>query len=93
MTTPPPPPHPLVSEEYNVPQGVTYRAYADGHVVAYAPEAPRDGVTGRTRWLATVWSAHPLLEPRRARWLRNLASDATWDELWRCLAAWESRDE
>lgn len=83
---------PLVGEEHHAASGVTYRTYADGHVVTYVTDAPTGGVTDRTRWRADVWTANPLLN-RRARLVRSLVTGATWAALWRRVAAWEHEEE
>jgi hypothetical protein len=76
----------LESDHYNSVTGLNYRTYADGTVVAYAPERG----SGGTRWLASAWSAHPLLSRSRARHAAHLCADATWSELWTALRAYEA---
>jgi hypothetical protein len=82
----------LVIEVFNSTTSVTYRTYASGQVIAYQTERSTHGVTDRTRWRASLWSAHPLLEAYRARHVALLAAEATWPELWRAITRWEDEE-
>lgn len=90
--------HQRLAEEFHAELGVTYRVYLDGLVVMYgrsyegavshedaarAPDLPyRD-------WVVTIWSAHPLLVPRRAQLVRYLADKVTYTDALDALNRWE----
>lgn len=90
-----------LTEEHNGAQGITFRTYADGHVVAYgraldgtgADDAARDDSLTYRDWVATLWSAHPLLTPRRARLVRYLADKTTFQDALAAIDAWELNGE
>lgn len=87
--------HQRTDEEHHAASGVTYRTYADGYVVTYGrvrtvttvpDQLPRD-------WVVTVWTAHPLLVPRRAHVVRHLANHVTYPEALATADVWERSEE
>jgi len=83
---------------------VTYRTYADGSVVAYgratsddAPPEPDGASLARELpyhdWVVVLWDAHPLLVAHRARVVRYLIDNATFEQAMAVLNAWELHGE
>lgn len=85
--------------------GVTFRTYADGHVVAYGRASDRDRAVAQNLpddqaappvdesnpndWVVVVWRGHPLLVPDRAELLRYLVDRASYADALRVLDEWE----
>lgn len=97
--------HHRLTEEFNGGMGVTFRTYADGHVVAYGRASDRDRAVAQNLpddqaappvdesnpndWVVVVWRGHPLLMPNRAELLRYLVDRASYADALRVLDEWE----